>query len=53
MMIEEGDGGQNLVDNSKYFQKSQTVHLMMIEDEDGAKILLTTGNNFKNPKLIL
>ena len=21
---------------------------MMIEDEDGAKILLTTGNNFKN-----
>ena len=40
MMIEERDGAQNLVDNRKYFHKSQTVLLMMIEEGDGAENLV-------------
>ena len=50
--IEEGDGAENLVDNRKYFQKSQNALMIMIGDEDDAMILLITGNIFKNPKMM-
>ena len=47
MMIEERDGGQNLVDSSKLFQKSQTDFMTMIEEEDGAYNLVDNKKWFQ------